>query len=172
MATAVRRGNTDGIAQCGMTRATLEATGCRHWGTTRSVSPQRPPGQHANKQQSTNTPTKLAVLMAIAMRRYDTARIGRWRGSRASLKANGCHHRASNCSDSMQSDIPTPVLSDVFHRQIVSHKTTRIAPNNNRGMTYQNDEKHLISIREYFVGGVSIAFNRLNNRFLLRVINQ
>ena len=53
-----------------------------------------------------------------------------------------------------------------------SHKTTRMAPNNNRGMTYQNDKKHLISIREYIVGGVSIAFNRLNNCFLLRVINQ
>ena len=53
-----------------------------------------------------------------------------------------------------------------------SHKTTRIAPNNNRGMTYQNDEKHLTSMREYFVGGVSIAFNLLNNRFLLRVITQ
>ncbi len=53
-----------------------------------------------------------------------------------------------------------------------SHKTTRIAPNNNMGMTYQNDEKHLISIREYFVGGASIAFNCLNNRFLVRVINQ
>jgi hypothetical protein len=39
-------------------------------------------------------------------------------------------------------------------------------------MTYQNDEKHLTSMREYFVGGVSIAFNRLNNRFLLRVIKR
>ena len=123
MATAVRRSDTDGIAQCGMTRATPEATGCRHRATTRSVSPQRPPGQHANKQQSTNTPTKLAVSMAIAMRRYDTACIARWRGSRASLEATGCHHRASTRSDSMQSDIPTPVLSDVFHRQIVEKAT-------------------------------------------------
>ena len=39
-------------------------------------------------------------------------------------------------------------------------------------MTYQTDEKHLTSLTEYFVGGVSIAFNRLNNRFLLRVIKQ
>jgi hypothetical protein len=33
------------------------------------------PGQQANKQQSTNIPTKLAVLMAMAMRRYVTAHI-------------------------------------------------------------------------------------------------
>jgi hypothetical protein len=50
-----------------------------HWmpalGTTCSVLPQRPPGQQANKQQSTNTPSKLAILMVTAVRRYVTARI-------------------------------------------------------------------------------------------------
>ncbi len=64
-------------------------------------------------------------------------------------------------------------FSDVFHRQTVKkgHKTTRIAPNNNTGMTYQTDENYLTSMRDYFVGGAGIAFNCLNNRFLLRVIN-
>jgi hypothetical protein len=95
MAMAVCRSNTDGIAQCGMSRATLEATGCQHWETTCSVLPQRPPGQQASKQQSTNTPRKLAVLMAIAMHRYVTARISQWRRSRASLEATGCCHWAS-----------------------------------------------------------------------------
>jgi hypothetical protein len=75
MATAVRRSNTDGIAQCGMSRATLEATGCHHRVTTCYVLPQRPPGQQANKQQSTNTPKKVAILMAMEMRRYINARI-------------------------------------------------------------------------------------------------
>ncbi len=102
MATAVRRSNSDGIAQCGMTRATPEATGCRHRATTRSVLPQHPPSQQANKQQSTNTPTKLALLMAIAMWRYNTARIARWRRTRASLEATGCHHRVSTCSNSIK----------------------------------------------------------------------
>jgi hypothetical protein len=51
-------------------------------------------------------------------------------------------------------------------------QSTRITPYNNRGMTYQTDEKHLTSLIKYFVGGFSIAFNCLNNRFLLRVINQ
>ncbi len=101
VATAVRRSNTDSIAQCDMSRATLEATGCRHLATTCSILSQRPPGQQANKQQSTNTPTKLAVLMAIAMRRYNTTLIAQWRRFRASLEATGCHHRASTCSNSI-----------------------------------------------------------------------
>jgi hypothetical protein len=37
--------------------------------------PSGKPGQQANKQQSTNTPKKVAILMAMAMRRYVTARI-------------------------------------------------------------------------------------------------
>jgi hypothetical protein len=75
MATAVRRSNIDSIAQCGMSRTIPEATERRHWATTCSVLPQRPPGQQANKQQSTNTPKMLAVLMATAVRQYNTARI-------------------------------------------------------------------------------------------------
>ncbi len=75
MATVVRQSNIDRIAQCSMSRATPEATGCRHWATTCYVLPQRPPGQQANKQQSTNTPKKVAILMAMAMRQYVTAHI-------------------------------------------------------------------------------------------------
>ncbi len=101
MATAVRRSDTDGIARCGMSWATPEATGRRHRATTRYVLPQRLPGQQANKQQSTNTPQKVAVLMAMAMRWYVTARIARWRRSRASLEATGCRHRASIMSDNI-----------------------------------------------------------------------
>jgi hypothetical protein len=75
MAMAVRRSNTDGIAQCGMSRATPKATGHWHRATTCSVLPQQPPGQQANKQQSTNTPRKQAILIAMAMRWYVTAQI-------------------------------------------------------------------------------------------------
>jgi hypothetical protein len=70
----MRWSNTDGIAQCGMSRATLEATGCRQ-ATTQNVLPQRPPEQQANKQQSSNTPKKVAMLMAVAVRWYKTVRI-------------------------------------------------------------------------------------------------
>jgi hypothetical protein len=100
-------------------------------------------------------------------------RIAQWRRSRASLETTGCHHRASTCSDSHQSDMPTPVFRcfSSSNRQ-KRPQITRIAPNNNRGMTYQTDETHLSSMIQYFVGELSIAFNCLNNCFLLRVVNQ
>ncbi len=101
MATAVRPGNTDGIARCSMSRATPEATGRRHQVTTCSVLPQREPGQHAYKEQSTNTPSKMAILMAMAMHRYVTSRIAQWRRSRTSLEATGCCHWASIMPDNM-----------------------------------------------------------------------
>jgi len=44
-------------------------------------------------------PTLLAVSMAIAMRRYYTARIDRWRRFVAFIKAIKCHHRTSTCSN-------------------------------------------------------------------------
>ena len=69
MVMVVRQSDTDGIARCNMSRATPEATGRCHRATTCYVLPQRPLGQQANKQQSTNTPKKVAVLMAMAMRR-------------------------------------------------------------------------------------------------------
>ncbi len=95
------RSNTDSIAQCGMSRATSEATGCCHRATTHSISPQRPPEQQANKQQSTNTPKKMAMLMAAAVRRYKTTHIGQWRRSRALLEATGRCHRVSIMSDNI-----------------------------------------------------------------------
>jgi hypothetical protein len=101
MATAVRQSNIDGIAQCGMSTATLEATGRRHRVTTCSVLPQRPPGKQAYKQQSTNTPAKLAISMAMAMCWYVTTHIAQWRRSRASLEATGCHHWASIMPDNI-----------------------------------------------------------------------
>ncbi len=94
MATAVCRSHTDGITQCGMSMATPEATGRCHGATTCSILPQRPPGQRAYKQQSTNTLAKRAILMAMAMRRYVTVHIARWRRSRASLESTGRRHWA------------------------------------------------------------------------------
>jgi hypothetical protein len=42
-----------------------------------------------------NAPTSLAILMAVAVRWYDTTRIARWRMSRDSMEATGCRHQAS-----------------------------------------------------------------------------
>ncbi len=101
MAMAVRWCDTKCIIQCSMSRATPEATGRRHRVTTRSILPQRPPGQQAKKQQSTNTPKKVAMLTAAVVRRYNTAGIAQWRRSRALLEATGPHHRVSIMSDNI-----------------------------------------------------------------------
>jgi hypothetical protein len=102
IAMVVRRSDTDRIAQCGMSRATSETTGRCHRATTHSVLPQQPPGQQANKQQSTNTSKEMAVSMAMAMRRYVTVHIAQWRRSRASLEATGCRHWARIMSDNIK----------------------------------------------------------------------
>ncbi len=150
MATAVRRSNTDGIAQCGMSRATPEATGRRHQVTTRYILPQRLPGQQANKQQSTNTPKKVAILMAMAMRRYVTTQIYQWRMSRASLEATGRCHRASIMSNNINWTW-LQCFYLCFHRQN-RRKRSRVdtkTPVFNTGMTYQSKQKGLTKVSIY-----------------------
>ncbi len=63
-----------------------------------SIAP-GPPGQQVDKQLSTNDSKKVAKLMAMAMRRYVTAHIARWRRFRAFLNANKRHHWASIAAD-------------------------------------------------------------------------
>ncbi len=101
MGMRMRWSNEHGIARCSKSRATLDVPGSRHWVTTCYVSPQRPPGQQTNKQQSTNTPKKVAVLMAMAMHRHITTHIAQWRRSGASLEATGRRHWASIMSDNI-----------------------------------------------------------------------
>jgi hypothetical protein len=147
MATAVRRSNTDGIVRCVMSRATPEATGRWHRAITRSALPQWLPGQQANKQQSTNTPRKQAVLMAMAMRRHVTARIAQWRRSRASLEATGRCHQASIMSDNINQTWLRQFFL-CFHCQN-RRKRSRVdakIPVFNRGMTYQTKEKGLTKV--------------------------
>jgi len=64
---------------------------------------------HAENDNNNGTyvHTLLAVLIAIAMRRYDTARITRWRRFVAFIKATKHHHRASTCSNIIR-DITMP----------------------------------------------------------------
>jgi hypothetical protein len=147
MAMVVRRSDTDSIAQWGMSRATPEATGCRYQMTTCYVLPQRPPGQQANKQQSTNTPKTVAVLMAMAMRRYVTVHIAQWRRSRASLEATGRHHWESIMSNNINWTWLRRFFW-CFHLQ--NHrKRSRVnakTPVFNRGMTYQSKQKGLTKV--------------------------
>jgi hypothetical protein len=147
MATAVRRSNTNGITQCSMSRAAPEATGHRHRATTRYVLPQRPPGQQANKQQSTNTPKKGAILMAMAMRRYVTAWIAQWRRSRASLETTRRRHWASIMSDNINRTWLRRFFQCFYHQN--RRKRSRVDANTpvfNRGMIYQSKQKGLTKV--------------------------
>ncbi len=147
MATAVRRSNTDSVAQCSISRATTEATERRHRATTCSVSPQQLPGQQAYKQQSTNTPANMAILMAMVMRRYVTACIAQWRRSRASLEATGHCHQASIAADSCNwSSLTWFFWVFSSSTQTKRSQVNAKAPVFNRGITYQTKEKGLIKV--------------------------
>ncbi len=50
------------------------------------------------RQQRTSIPPLLTILIAMAVRWCDIARIARWRRSRAFIKATKCCHRATTCS--------------------------------------------------------------------------
>ena len=114
MATRTRWSNERGIPRCSKSRATLDAPGSHHRATTCSVSPQRPPGQHANKQHSTNKPKQVAMFMAAAVHQYNTALIAQWRRSRALLEATGRRHWASIMSNNINRTWLRRFFFDVF----------------------------------------------------------
>ena len=123
----------------------------------------------ANKIKMQNVSTVLTILMTMAVRRYYTVHIARWRRSLAFIKVTKCCHWASTCSDRHQSDMSTPISGVYFIVKLL--KKSSSCPNNNRGVTHQTDEKHLNNMPEYFVVVVNIVFNRYNNRFVLHIIN-
>ncbi len=45
-----------------------------------------------------NAGESMAILIAMAMQRYDAGHITRWSTSGASLEATGCRHRSSACA--------------------------------------------------------------------------
>jgi hypothetical protein len=57
----------------------------------------------------------LAILMAAAVRRYNSAHIAQWRRSRASLEATGRRHQASIVADTIKGTWLT--FFYVFHWQ-------------------------------------------------------
>ena len=56
MAMSVRRCHMERIAQCSINRASSEATGRRHWATTRSVLPRRLPERQQTKRRYNKYP--------------------------------------------------------------------------------------------------------------------
>jgi hypothetical protein len=99
--------------------------------------------------------TFLAVSMAIAIRRYYTTRIAQWRRFVAFIKATKRHHQTSTCSN-----IKGTLQLRCFGHFIVKRAPVdMLAPNNNMGMTYHTNEKHLTIFLEYFFGVVKLAIN-------------
>ena len=123
----------------------------------------------ANKMKMQNVSTLLTILMAIAVRRYYTARIAQWKRFVTFIKATKRCRWASTRSNRHQSDMPTPISGVYFIVKLL--KKSSSCPNNNRGVTHQTDEKHLDNMSEYFVEVVNVAFICYNNRFVLRIIN-
>ena len=64
-----------------------------------------------------------------------------------------------------------PLLPNQTHqrRMFRTFPVDMMAPNNNRGMTYQTDEKHFTIFPEYFFWVFKLSFNCYNNCFLLHV---
>jgi hypothetical protein len=109
----------------------------------------------ANKTKMSHVPTLMAILMAIAMRWYYTAHIARWRWFLAFQKATKLLHRAST-----RSDITNRTRQRRFFLTFHGEKRAQVdmlAPYNNRGMTYQTNQKNITNLREYIVGVVKLA---------------
>ena len=107
----------------------------------------------ANKTKMQNVSTLLTISMAIAVCRYYTVCIAQWRRLVAFIKATKRRHQASTRSNRHQSDMPTPISGVYFI--VKSLKKSSSCPNNNRGVTYQTDEKHLKNMSEYSDGVVN-----------------
>ena len=145
MAMQKRWSDTCGIARCIMSRATPEATGHRHRATTRSLSPQRLHGVACNKKTTKNAWCLLAISMAMAMRRYHTTRFAQKWGSMATAESTGRRHQVSIAADSINRSRKSQFFQ-VFSSSIrwKGGSGDVKAPNNNRGMTYQNDHKQVM----------------------------
>ena len=71
----------------------------------------------ANETTIQHVPTWLAISMAVAMRRYYTSHITRWRRFVAFIKATKRHHRASTRSDIIKGTRQRRLFR-LFHREI------------------------------------------------------
>ena len=145
MAMMRRWSYTCSITQCSMSRATPEATSRYHPATTHSVLPRWPPGWQQTKKDIT-CPHFDGCFDGHRDTRYSITRIAQWRRVMDFIKATKCRHQASTRSDITQSDTPTPVVLDIspWKRAPVD----MLAHNNNRGLTCQTDEMHLIILPE------------------------
>ncbi len=97
----MRRYDATYIARWREFMATPEATGSRLWASIHTVLPRRTTGFACRQKNDEKASYLPAVSLAVAVRRYNTKRIARWSGTRATPEATGCHHRASIAADRM-----------------------------------------------------------------------
>ena len=146
-ATLVRWCDAAYIAWWRGSRASPEATGRHHWGTTHSVSasPQLPPGSHKKNDERRST---------ILAGHFDgqgsppvwvpNALPNGGGGSRATPEATGCRHQVSIAADSINWSRKSQFFR--FFSSSIRWKggsPDAKAPNNNRGMTHQTDGKDI-----------------------------
>ncbi len=96
---------------------TLEATGRRHWASIRTLLPRWTTGFACRQKNDEKASYLPAVLLAVAVCRYNTKRIARWRGTRATPEATGCRHRASIAADRMNRSRKSRFFPSFFHRR-------------------------------------------------------
>ena len=97
----MRRYDATYIARWREFMTTPEATGRRHWASIRTLLPRRTTGFACRQKNDEKASYLPAVSLAVAVRRYDTKRIARWRGTRATPEFTGCRHRASIAANRM-----------------------------------------------------------------------
>ena len=113
----MRRYDATYIARWREFMATPEATGSRHWASIRTVLPRRTTGFACRQKNDEKASYLPAVSLAVAVRRYDTKRIARWRGTRATPEVTGCHHRASIAADRMNRSRKSQFFPSFFHHR-------------------------------------------------------
>ena len=117
----------------------------------------------SNKTTMQNVPTLLFISMAIAMCRYSIKRIAQWRRSRAFKKPlNAAIGRA------LAPIVPIGHTNAgwFLHFIVKRARVDMFSPNNNRGMTYESNPKHLSNFREYFIGVIKLTICCYSNHFL------
>ncbi len=110
----MRRYDTACIAQWREFMATPEAAGRRHWASIRTVLPRRTTEFAFRKKTTNKAPYLPADLLAVAVRRYDTKRIARCRGTRATPEFTGCRHRVSIVADRMNRSRKSQLFPSFF----------------------------------------------------------
>ena len=145
MVMAVRQCNTEHIAQCSMTSASPEPPDAATGGL---ITLYHLVGRQGDNQHNNN-----ATCTHFAGRFYDHCNVAVLYQTHhpmeeefvAFIKPTKYHHRASTRSDITQLDTLKPVDSYT--------PVDMLAPNKNRGVTYQTDENH-ISKTTVYLGGV------------------